>query len=542
MAKADNGGKITALYERLSKDDLMRDESLSIANQRTILEEFAIKNGLRKFEHFSDDGFSGTTMERPEFQRMISEIESGKIGSVIVKDMSRFGREHIYVGLYIEHIFPTAGVRFMTADGTVDTANKSIDNSFLPIVNIFNEFHARDTSKKVKAVKASMARQGISLCGIAPYGYKIDENDRTKWLIDEPTAEVVRDIFQMYVSGVGTKTICNTLMKRGILPPFDYHYYQKNTNIPAVPMHRWNSRTISFFLTSEAYIGTYSALKATTVSFKNHTPVLIPREDWVTIKNHHEPIIDEITFETAKKFWGERTRPQRIATPSPLHNLVFCADCSHKLYSTNRIKTRKGVFSCSNYKLKNDCTIHSIDKEIIEQLVLTEIQAVVNYARENETQFVEQIRKNSAGASVKASKSKVNELGRAEKRIVELDKIIQRIYEDNINGKLSDERFGAMLQNYETEQNELKVKAEQLRTEISALQKEELNVDNFLKLVKKCGEITELTLEIARLFIEKIVVHESVRTDENNMRSRKISQRVDIYFSYIGCLNVDAKK
>lgn len=446
--------KITALYCRLSRDDELSGESNSIKNQKSILSKYAEDNKFQNIKFFVDGGYSGTTFTRPAFMEMMKLAESGKIGTIIVKDHSRLGRNRLVVGQLLEEDFVRLNIRYIAIMDNIDSS-KGL-NDFLPIQDWFNEMHAKNTSQKVRAVLKSKGESGISLANNVPYGYKKDETDKTKWVIDEPSAKIVKEIYNLFIQGHGTCEIARILRERKILTPSEYN----------------------------ASISTNSNINTQDYQYK-----------WCG---------------------------------------TFCNDCSKKMYFQSPVTDLKAKdhYRCSSYKHDTSlCTSHYISDEVLQVIVLENIQRVISYVKSYEDLFVqEQLAKSTQNELNQISKNK-KELEKAKNRVIEIDNLFMHIYEDNISGKITDERFRNLSFNYDKEQQELKIKIEQLSNEINTTEKKDTDITQFISNVKKYTEITELTPEILNELIEKIIIHQ-----QEKVNGKKI-QKIDIYYRGVGIIS-----
>ncbi len=526
--------KITALYCRLSRDDELSGESNSIKNQKLILSKYAEDNNFQNIKFFVDDGYSGTTFTRPAFMEMMELAENGQIGTIIVKDHSRLGRNRLVVGQLLEEDFVRLNIRYIAIMDNIDSS-KGL-NDFLPIQDWFNEMHAKNTSQKVRAVLKSKGESGISLANNVPYGYKKDENDKTKWVIDETSAEVVKEIYNLFIQGHGTFEIARILKERNIMTPAEY-FVSIGRKFPSKLQefkHQWNPTTVASILDRQEYIGDTVNFKYTIRSYKDKTKVPIPKEDWQIFKNTHEPIIDEYTWNIAQELRNNRKKPTRSGKKSIFSGLLFCNDCGKKMYFQSPVIDLKAKdhYRCSSYK--NDtsvCTSHYISDKVLQVIVLENIQRVVAYMKNYEDLFIqEQLAKSSQDELKQIAKNK-KELERAKNRVIEIDTLFQHIYEDNISGKLTDERFRNLSFNYDKEQKELKIKIEQLSKEINNTEKKTTDLTQFISNVKKYTEITELTPEILNELIEKILVHQAKK-----INCKKV-QEIDIYYRGVGIIS-----
>ena len=526
--------KITALYCRLSRDDELAGESNSIKNQKLILSKYAENNKFQNVKFFVDDGYSGTTFTRPAFMEMMELAESGQIRTIIVKDHSRLGRNRLVVGQLLEEDFVRLNIRYIAIMDNIDSS-KGL-NDFLPIQDWFNEMHAKNTSQKVRAVLKSKGESGVSLANNVPYGYKKDENDKTKWIIDEPSAEVVKEIYSLFIQGHGTFEIARMLTERNIMTPAEY-FASIGRTFPTklqTLKHQWNATTVASILDRQEYIGDTVNFKYTIRSYKDKTKVAIPKEDWQIFKNTHEPIIDEYTWNIAQQLRNNRKKPTRSGKKSIFSGLLFCYDCSKKLYFQSPVNNLKAKdhYRCSSYKKNTSlCTSHWITDEVLQSLVLENIQKVVSYMKNYEDLFIkEQLAKSSKDEAKQISKNK-KELEKAKNRVIEIDNLFRHIYEDNISGKLTDERFRNLSFNYDKEQQELKIKIEQLSKEIDNTEKKTTDLTQFISNVKKYTEITELTPEILNELIEKILIHQAEK-----INGKKV-QEIDIYYRGVGIIS-----
>ncbi len=526
--------KITALYCRLSRDDELSGESNSIKNQKLILSKYAEDNKFQNIKFFVDDGYSGTTFTRPAFMEMMELAESGQIGTIIVKDHSRLGRNRLVVGQLLEEDFVRLNIRYIAIMDNIDSS-KGL-NDFLPIQDWFNEMHAKNTSQKVRAVLKSKGESGISLANNVPYGYKKDETDKTKWVIDESSAEVVKEIYNLFIQGHGTFEIARILTERNIMTPAEY-FVSIGRTFPTklqTLKHQWNATTVASILDRQEYIGDTVNFKYTIRSYKDKTKVPIPKEDWQIFKNTHEPIIDEYTWNIAQQLRNNRKKPTRSGKKSIFSGLLFCNDCGKKMYFQSPVTdlNAKEHYRCSSYKKNVSlCTSHWITDEVLQSLVLENIQKVVAYMKNFEDLFIkEQLAKSTQDELKQITKNK-KELEQAKKRIIEIDNLFMHIYEDNISGKITDERFRSLSFNYDNEQKELKIKIEQLSKEINNTEKKTTDLTQFISNVKKYTEITELTPEILNELIEKILVHQAEKVN-----GKKV-QEIDIYYRGVGIIS-----
>ena len=530
-----NNEKITALYCRLSRDDEQLGESNSIKNQKSILSKYAKDNHFINTQFFVDDGYSGTSFTRPAFMELMELAEQGKIETIIVKDHSRLGRNRLIVGQLLEEDFVRLNIRYIAIMDNIDT-DKGL-NDFLPIQDWFNEMHAKNTSQKVRAVFKNKGNSGIPLTINVPYGYKKDPLDKNKWIIDEPAAEIVRRIYDLCIQGYGTHQICNILKQEKVPTPKEYKAIHGlcNYHISEVK-YCWQDRSIYDILFRQEYIGDTVNFKGTTKSFKDKSKIYFPKEQWKIFKNTHEPIIDEETWNTVQRIRENRQRPTKIGKINIFSGHLFCKDCGSKLYyCTSRSYTEnKHFYRCSKYKntSSKSCTSHTIREHILKELVLENIKQVLSYIRSYEDLFIKQKLETSLEEQKKIDSINKKLLSQYEKRIKDIDNLIQHIYEDNISGKITDERFTILSLNYEKEQKELKSKVKELANKLDTTKQQELDLASFVSKVKQYTEISELTPEIINELIDKIYVYQSKKVNG------KPTQQIDIYYNGIGIINI----
>lgn len=530
IKETDTG--ITALYCRLSQDDGNVGDSDSIINQKKILAEYAERNGYTPYQFYIDDGFSGTNFERPQFKQMIEDAKKGTVKRIICKDLSRFGRDYIKVGLYTEFIFPDKDIHFIAVNDDVDS-NVQKDNDLAPFKNLFNEWYARDTSKKIKAVKKAKGLAGEHMSCVAPYGYRKNPDNPKEWLIDEESAEVVREIFRLCVDGYGPRRIANILTERKILIPSAYALekgYAVRNNIPKNPC-QWSSTVVVDVLERMDYLGHTVNFKTHRKSYKQKKKIENDKSEWKIFENTHEPIIDKSTFDIVQKIRANRKRPTKMGEMPMFSGILYCADCGKKLSFHRRANDpdTKHNFVCSNYRSDtHNCSMHYIRNVVVEQLVLENLRELVSYVKAYEDEFVQMVMDADIKQKSKELAKKKRVLSDKEKCYTQLDGLFQRIYEDNVSGKLSDERFVKLSQGYEAEQKDLQSEIEALRMELSQEEQQSVNVKSFLSTVKKYTEIPELTSEIVHEFIDRIIVHEADKS------SGKRIQEIEIIYNHIG--------
>ena len=526
---------ITACYERLSQEDKLDGESNSISNQKRILEKYCSDHGYTAIRHYDeDDGYSGTNFNRPGFQRMLADIKAGKIKRVVVKDMSRFGRNYLQVGMYTEMMFPEYGVHFIAVNDGVDSVRG--DSEFTAIRNVFNEMYAKDTSKKIRATWQSKGRSGEHLATIPPYGYKKDPDNKKKWVIDEQAAAVVQKIFALCVSGMGPSQIARWLQENKVLNPAAYAHEQglPTANKPPLHPYKWCNETVSSILERLEYLGHTVNFKTRKQSFKSKKKLWNDPSEWVIFENTQEPIIEESVFLIVQKIRQGRCRPTRMGDMGMFSGLLFCADCGGKMYlcRANRYKPEQEYYLCSTYRKDRAlCTTHSIRRVVLEEIVLRNLREAIQYVSQYEDDFIQQAADQSLKDQNKELVQKRDDLSRSQKRIAELDVIIKRLYEDNISGKLSDERFIKLSHDYELEQMNLTNIVETLRQEIRKQEQQKVNVKQFIAAVRKYTDVQQLTASVLREFIDHIEVSQT----DKQTKTREIK----IVYNFIGAFDFE---
>ena len=539
--------KYTALYERLSRDDEMQGESNSIVNQKRYLEEYAQAQGFKNIRHFTDDGYSGTNFKRPGFQKMIAAIEAGEIDVVCVKDLSRFGRDYLKVGFYTEIMFPEKGVRFIAINNSVDSANPT-ENDFTPFLNIMNEWYAKDTSNKIRAIFRSRMQDGKRCSGAIPYGYRRDPEDKNHLLIDEEAAKVVRRIYQMVIDGMGSQAIANQLTADNVLIPSAYLEQSEHGESRNHSYHdpcRWNCTAVSYILDKQEYMGHTVLGKTICENFKTKKRRKARPDELIIFENTHEPIIDAETWHLVQKL-RRRTR-RKLANGSYSHRLsglVYCADCGKRLsYSSPQSQHRPdgktydadSSFRCPTYKsMYGECTMHYIKSSTLDKLVDEAVRKIARYVLRNEQAFLEQVRVLTSADQKHTQSEDKKELVNIKKRIAELDNYIKRLYEGNASGKIPDRQFEKLMARYDSEQQELEERVKEIEVSIHEIQQESENGQQFVRLVQKYRDLTEIDQTALNEFIDKVVVHEAT-----GGRTADRSQQIDIYFNFIGQFMVE---
>lgn len=521
--------KITALYCRLSQDDMLDGESNSITNQKAILHKYAEDNGFRNTAYYVDDGVSGTTWERDGFKAMLADIEAGKVGTVITKDLSRLGRDYLKTGELIEMVFPDYDVRYIAINDNVDTAKS--ENELLAFKNIFNDWYARDCSKKIRAVFKAKGQSGKHLCPPV-YGYKKSDTDKNLWVIDEPAAEVVRKIFKLCIDGYGPVQIARILTEQGIPTPTAYALSQGRDNgRHNAKTYRWGANTITHILERLEYCGHTVNFRTKMKSYKVHKIVYNPQDEWQIFENTQEPIITQETFDLVQELRKHKRRPQRSEVVNPFAGMVYCADCGEKMYLSRRKNERpeQEHMRCSTYAKEQDkCTVHYIRTCVLNEIVLGELNKLLTMVKGNEEDFAQRVMSSSVQQKSSELTKAKKALKQAEKRIAELDKLFTRLYEDNVLGRLSDERFTMMSAGYEDEQRTLKATAARLTALIDTAEQKSSDVNAFLDVIRKYEHITELTPKIMHELIDKIEVHEADKSSGKRIQDIVIHYRFGV--------------
>ena len=540
MKQSNNNKKsrdVTAfLYERLSRDDNMDGESYSIGNQKKLLTKVAKEKGYTNLVHFFDDGISGVTMDRPGFADMIQQLEQGKAAAVFVKDLSRLGRNYIEVGRLTEEFFPNHDIRLVAVSDNIDTDEG--ENELAPIRNLFNEWYARDISKKRRISNKIKGNAGEPM-GQPPYGYIKDPENPKRWIVDEEAARVVRRIYRMTLEGVGTEQIAAKLEEDGILTPRAY-WHSKGINRPGkvkdLPPTHWNSSSVIKMLSVQEYCGDILNFKTYSKSYKNKKRLENDRENWAIFKDVHEPIIERAVFEQVQQKRGKmRKRQAKDGERSMFSGLLVCADCGSNLhFHFNQGNPEIKYFNCSNYKgNRGTCgSTHYVRVDFLEQVVLGEIRRLTKYAGLYEDDFLKEVIGHSRQAEETERRLKEKALKSLLARDDELDGLFERIYEDNVSGKLSDDRFAKMSRRYEEEQKELSEKIKKLRSEIEKQSSRAASTDMFVSIVRKYTRARKLTPRMLNELVEKIEVYNAERIDGEWV------QRLRIHYNCVGEMNI----
>ena len=540
MKQSNNNKKsrdVTAfLYERLSRDDNMDGESYSIGNQKKLLIKVAKEKGYTNLVHFFDDGISGVTMDRPGFADMIQQLEQGKAAAVFVKDLSRLGRNYIEVGRLTEEFFPNHDIRLVAVSDNIDTDEG--ENELAPIRNLFNEWYARDISKKRRISNKIKGNAGEPM-GQPPYGYIKDPENPKRWIVDEEAAQVVRRIYRMTLEGVGTEQIAAKLEEDGVLTPRAY-WHSKGINRPGkvkdLPPTHWNSSSVIKMLSVQEYCGDILNFKTYSKSYKNKKRLENDRENWAIFKDVHEPIIERAVFEQVQQKRGKmRKRQAKDGERSMFSGLLVCADCGSNLhFHFNQGNPEIKYFNCSNYKgNRGTCgSTHYVRVDFLEQVVLGEIRRLTKYAGLYEDDFLKEVIGHSRQAEETERRLKEKELKSLLARDDELDGLFERIYEDNVSGKLSDDRFAKMSRRYEEEQKELSEKIKKLRSEIEKQSSRATSTDMFVSIVRKYTRARKLTPRMLNELVEKIEVYNAEKIDGEWV------QRLRIHYNCVGEMNI----
>ena len=550
--------KITALYERLSRDDDLAGDSNSIVNQKKMLEDYAATNGFTNCVHFTDDGWSGGSFDRPSWKRMIEGIEKGEVAAVLVKDLSRIGRDYLQVGFYTEVMFREKGVRFVAITNGVDS-DKRESSEFAPFLNIMNEWYIRDCSRKITSVLRARGMSGKHTSNHCIYGYKKDPNDKDHWIIDEEAAEVVRRIYRMAIEGKGPYEIARILATEKVERP-SYYLAQRGmgnhqSNYNAADPYTWRGGTVADILSKQEYMGHTVNFRTYKESYKDKRVKMTPKEDLVIFENTQEAIIDKETWERVQTLRKTIRRTDSIGKANPLTGLMFCADCGAKMYNhrgkagnardwagrpNGKKRPDRDEYNCSRYDLGNQhydkyCTTHLIRTAVVNELLLEAIKGVCDYALNNEAEFMAQVCSASEDRQ-EAARSIRQRKQRNEKRTDELTRLIRKLYEDNVSGRLSDTIFEQMLRDFEAELSDLTEIVSQDQQELERISRETINAEKFLSLVRKYTDFSELTPAMINEFVEKILVHQAQGKGASRI------QEIEIFFNFVGKVDIPHKE
>lgn len=540
---------ITALYERLSRDDDFSGESNSIVNQKRYLESYASEHGFDHCVHYTDDGYSGANFDRPAWKQLIIDIENGKVGTVIAKDMSRIGREYLYTGYYTEIFFRQNNVRFIAVANGVDSIDQST-SEFAPMLNLINEFVLRDLSKKQKASYQARIKAGIPTTNMVIYGYKKDPEKKHHWLIDEEAASVVRLIYQMSVNGYGPAVIAAKLRDMKIECPSVYQA-KHGINVNRADMTRpydWASSSVAELIPKQEYLGHSVNLRHRKESYKDKKITYLPPEEWIIMENTHEAIIDQETWDLAQRAKDVKHRTDTIGFSNPLTGLVYCADCGARMYNHRKrwspekeeesnqatLKVYKeDHYECATYNRTDrhmdvQCSRHYVNTLALHELILETIRYVASYALENREEFIQRVRAEAAIKQKETAKELRKKIGRSEKRIAELNTLIKKLYESFATGRISDELFDSLLSEYDKEQKDLKAVIETDTKQLDEYEQDTENVNRFLELVDRYTDFPELTPQMIYEFVDKILVHAPERIDGCR------AQEIELFLKYVG--------
>ena len=523
--------KTTALYSRLSKDDLQAGESQSISNQKSLLEQYAAQNGLQNPRHYSDDGFSGTAFDRPGWQEMIAEVEAGNVSAICVKTLDRLGRNYLQTGLYRE-MFKEHGVRLISLQENYDSDLGEDD--FLPFREIMSEWYARDTSRKVKAVLHAKGKSGKHMTNAAIYGYRKSPEDKNLWLVDKEAANVVRRIFQMTVGGKGPYQISRTLTDEKVLRPSAYISLRDGYEIAAPDeKYTWGGMIIKRILDRREYMGDTVNFRTRKESYKSKKCRANPESEWQIFENTQEPVISRAVWETAQKCRVVKRRPTAAGEPNPLTGLAYCGDCGSRMFNHRGKLAYKypsqDSYACSKYsRYPPKCTCHHISTENLRAVALSAIRSVSSYVKENEAEFIRLVHEESESQTADSAKENKRKLARDKKRAAELGRLIKGLYEDKVNGSLSAKRFEILSQEYEDEQERLETEIAEMETSLAAFDEDTGKAERFIEIVRKYTDFSELTASMLNEYIERILVFEAEKTNHRR------KQRVEVYLNFIG--------
>ena len=541
--------KITALYERLSRDDDQTGDSNSIVNQKKYLESYAEQRGYANIRHYTDDGWSGGNFERPAWKQLIADIEAGKVAHVLVKDMSRAGRDYLQTGFYTEVFFRQHNVHFVAIANNIDSDDQT-SSEFAPFINIMSEWYLRDLSRKQRAAIRVKGESGKPTTNQAIYGYKKDPDNKYRWLIDEEAAAVVRRIFRLTIEGKGPYDIARILFDDQVETPAVYFakkgigVWKSKEEFPNP--YNWSGFVVGQILSKPEYMGDTVNFRSHKQSYKDKHAVMNPKEDWLIFVDTHEAIVDRETWELAQQLRKTPRRHDTIGEANPLTGLLYCADCGAKMYNQ---RTRgsdskpypSDAYECSTYKLAGQkrssaCCSHHISTKALRSLILDTIRTVSTYAITNHDEFIEKVRAASQIRQAEAAKETKRRLNKNQKRVAELDTIIKKLYESFAVGRLSEERFDSLLSEYEAEQKSLKESVSDAEARLASFEEDTARVEQFLELAKKYTDFSELTTPMINEFVDKIIVHAPERVDGDRV------QEVEIYLKFIGRFELPPKE
>ena len=533
MNRQHDEKRLTILYERLSREDGEDSVSNSIKNQQNLLQEYAERNGLAPYEHVFDDGYSGTGWNRPGWQKVICEIEAGRVQNLVVKNLDRMGRDYLRVGLYME-MFRDKGIRLIAIGDGIDTARGEDD--FTPFRAVLGEWYARDCSRKIKAVMDAKGKSGRHLTNSAIYGYRKSADNKNEWLVDEEAAAVVRRIFHMTIEGKGPYQIARTLTDEKIMRPSVYIAMRDGgayTPVGAAQPYTWGGATIVNILGRQEYMGSTVNFRTRKDSYKDNKHVHRPQEEWAVFDGTQEPIVDAATWQTAQKCRKVKRRANSTGEANPLTGLVYCAQCGGRMHNHRSSMAQKydsqDSYACNQYtKYPPQCTMHYITTSALRSLALDAIRKASLYARENETEFIMRVREDAEIRNADAAKAQRKQLTRNKKRCAELDALIKRLYEDKISGELTAKRFDILSREFEDEQENLEQQIAELQAGLDRFGEDGERAERFMELVRRHTDFSELSAPMLHEFVQKIVVHEAERINGQRV------QTVDVFLNFIG--------
>ena len=524
--------KYTILYCRLSRDDELQGDSNSIVNQKNILSKYAKENGFKNTHFIVDDGYSGTNFQRPGWNELLELIDNNKVETIIVKDMSRLGRDYLKVGFYTEVLFVEKNIRFIAINNGIDSSNQT-DSDFTPFLNIINEWYAKDTSKKIRAVMKAKGESGKYLTTRPPFGYTKSPDDNTKWIVDDEAARVVKMIFDLCLEGYGTSQIARILKDKKVLTPFSYWNTKGQAFKCSENPHNWSADTVAGIIEKKEYLGHTVNFKTYKQSYKSKKKCTNPEEKQLVFENTHEPIIDTDTWERVQELRKNKRRPSKTGKTNMFSGIAYCADCGQKLYycTSNYFESRQDHFVCStSRKGKEYCSTHFIRAVVLEKGVLAHLKYVIGYVSAYEKQFREIMGAKQKAEVKKEISTKKKLLAKCENRISELDRLFKNIYEDKANGVLSEDRFKMLAEDYEKEQQELELKIVSLSAEISETEEQSDNLEKFISKIHKYLDLQELTPTVLNDMVKRVYVHAPQTVDG------KRTQQIDICYDLVGIL------
>ena len=528
--------KITALYCRLSKDDELNGESNSIINQKNILEKYAVENNFHNTEFFVDDGYSGTNFNRPDFRRLEALIEEDKVETIIVKDMSRFGRDYLRVGYYIETVFAAKDIRFIAINDGVDSNGLNGIDDFLPFKNLMNEWYARDTSRKIRAVQKAKAERGEALCYNLPYGYLKSPDNPKKWIVDKEAAQIIKRIFKLFISGKGAKQIANILTNEGILNPTSH-----KAKLGINTIHKlhddclWYYSSVTDILDNKVYLGHTVNFKTYRKSYKDKKMYFNDESQQMIIENTHEAIIHKETFEIVQKLRSNRRVINKYDIPDLFAGILVCADCGALLYQRRFGDHSENYYYCSSYKKRKPCSMHHTRTKRLTEYVFTSIKLISRAMLNDENKFIKSVSENDELVKIEVINDLKNSLTVKEERYTELQEIFKNLYSDKLLKKLSDEQFTTLYEIHNKEFQKINSEISEITKQLAKIKQTELDISKFVSAVKKYKHLTssdELTIEIINALIDKIICYEPLG------KGKSRTQQLDIYWRGIGFVDL----